>query len=57
MSPSYIDGYSTFYVDQDSKIYQHTIDKIIQDKEKDASNDVVKRLVNLQQKSAPSPAL
>ena len=57
MSPSYIDGYSTFYVDSDSKIYQHTVDRVMEDKDKVVMKTVVQKLMELKQRSATQPAL
>ena len=59
MSPSYLDGFSTFYVDSNSKIYQHTVDKVMEDKEKDkvAGNTILQKLLELRQRSETQPAL
>ena len=59
MSPSYLDGYSTFYVDSNSKIYQHTVDRVMEDKDKDkvAGKTIVQKLVELRQRSETQPAL
>ena len=57
LSPSYIDGYSTFYVDSDSKIYQHTVDRVMEDKDKVVMKTVVQKLMELKQRSATQPAL
>ena len=59
MSPSYLDGYSTFYVDSNSKIYQHTVDRVMEDKEKDklVGKTIVQKLLELRQRSETQPAL
>ena len=40
MSPIYLDGFSTFYVDSNSKIYQHTMDRVMEDKDKVVSKTI-----------------
>ena len=40
MSPSYLDRFSTFYVDSNSKIYQHTMDRVMEDKDKVVSKTI-----------------
>jgi len=57
MSPSYFDGYSTFYVDSNSKIYQHTVDKVMEDKDKEVVKSVSQRWRELKQRVATQPAL
>merc|ERR1719508_396671 len=57
LSPSYIDGHSTFYVDSDSKIYQHTVDRVMEDKDKVVMKTVVQKLMELKQRAATQPAL
>ena len=51
-APAYLDGYSTFYVDSDSKIYQHTLDRIRQDQEENTNKSLVQRLLDLIGKQA-----
>ena len=57
MSPAYLDGFSTFYVDSDSKIYQHTVDRVMEDKEKEVGKTMVQKLIELKQKAAAEPAV
>ena len=57
MSPAYLDGFSTFYVDSDSKIYQHTVDRVMEDKEKEAGKTMVQKLLELKQKTAAQSAV
>jgi hypothetical protein len=57
MSPSYLDGFSTFYVDSNSKIYQHTVDRVMEDKDKVVSKTIIQKLVDLKQRAAAEPAL
>lgn len=57
MSPSYLDGYSTFYVDSNSKIYQHTVDRVMEDKEKEVQKTVLQKLLELKQKTETQAAL
>ena len=57
MSPSYLDGFSTFYVDSDSKIYQHTVDRVMEDKDKEVSKTFIQKLADLRQRAAEEPAL
>jgi hypothetical protein len=57
MSPSYLDGFSTFYVDSNSQIYQHTVDRVMEDKDKEVSKNIIQKLVNLKQRAAAAPAL
>lgn len=44
LSPSYLDGYSTFYVDSDSKIYRHTVEKVRRGKEKEKVPSMIERI-------------
>ena len=58
MSPSYIDGYSTFYVDSDSKIYQHTVDKVRGSEDKEETKSMVQKLLEVANRQRVSqPAL
>ena len=57
MSPSYLDGYSTFYVDSNSKIYQHTVDRVMEDKDKVVSKTIIQKLADLKQRAAAEPSL
>jgi len=57
MSPSYLDGYSTFYVDSNSKIYHHTIDRVMEDKEKEVQKTFVQKLLELKQKTETQAAI
>jgi len=57
MSPAYIDGFSKFYVASDSKIYQHTVDRVMEDKEKEEGKTMVQKLLELKQKTAAQPAV
>ena len=57
MSPGYLDGFSTFYVDSNSKIYQHTVDRVMEDKDKVVSKTIIQKLVDLKQRAAAEPAL
>ena len=47
LSPSYLDGYSTFYVDSDNKIYQHTVDKVRRGEDKEVAKSLVQRMVEM----------
>jgi len=44
LSPSYLDGYSTFYVDSDSKIYRHTVEEVRRGKEKEKVPSMIERI-------------
>jgi hypothetical protein len=44
LSPSYLGGYSTFYVDSDSKIYRHTVEKVRRGKEKEKVPSMIERI-------------
>ena len=57
MSPSYLDGFSTFYVDSNSKIYHHTVDRVMEDKDKVVSKTIIQKLADLKQRAAAQPAL
>ena len=57
MSPSYLDGFSTFYVDSNSKIYQHTVDRVMEDKDKVVSKTIIQKMADLKQRAAAEPAL
>jgi hypothetical protein len=57
MSPSYLDGFSTFYVDSNSNIYQHTVDRVMEDKDKEVSKTIIQKLVDLKQRAAAEPSL
>jgi len=57
MSPCYLDGYSTFYLDSNSKIYQHTVDRVMEDKEKEVQKTMVQRLLELKQKAETQAAI
>lgn len=47
IAPVYMDGFSTFYVDSNSKIYQHTVDRVREDKDKVGRKSVVQKLGEL----------
>merc|ERR1712025_116704 len=47
LSPSYLDGYSTFYVDSDNKIYQHPVDKVRRGEDKELAKSLVQRMVEM----------
>jgi len=57
MSPSYIEGYSIFYVDSNSKIYHHTMDRVMEDRDKEIVKPLVQRLLELKKKQEAQPAL
>ena len=57
MSPGYLDGFSTFYVDSNSKIYQHTVDRVMEDKDKVVSKTIIQKMADLKQRAAAEPAL
>ena len=58
LSPSYIDGYSTFYVDSDNKIYQHTVDKVRGSEDKEETRSLVQKLLEVANRQRVSqPAL
>ena len=57
MSPAFLDGYSTFYVDSDSKIFQHTVDRVMEDKKKEVGKTMVQKLLDLQQKAEAQPSM
>jgi len=56
-SPSYIDGYSTFYVDSNSRIYHHTMDRVMEDRDKMVVKPLVQRLMELKTKQGAQPVL
>jgi len=56
-SPSYIDGYSTFYVDSNSRIYHHTMDRVMEDRDKMVVKPLVQRLMELKPKQGAQPVL
>ena len=51
-APAYLDGYSTFYVNSDNKIYQHSLDRVRPDQEKNVNKSVIQRLLELVGKEA-----
>jgi len=51
-APAYLDGYSTFYVDSDSKIYQHTLDRVRQEQGENTTKSPVQRMLELIGKQA-----
>merc|ERR1719481_1911991 len=57
IAPVYIDGYSTFYVNSESEIYQHTVDKVMKDKDGGVRKSVFQKLSELGSKSGTQPAL
>ena len=60
MSPSYLDGYSTFYVDSDSKIYRHTVGEVRRGRDKEKVPSMIERIaaiVNRQPVSQQQPAM
>jgi len=56
-APTYIDGFSIFYVDSKSKIYQHTMDRVMEDKDKVIRRTIVQKLLEFKQKSGTQPAM
>ena len=44
LSPSYLDGYSTFYVDSDSKIYRHKVEEVRRGKDKEKVPSMIERI-------------
>jgi len=57
IAPTYIDGFSIFYVDSYSKIYQHTMDRVMEDKDKVVRKTIVQKLSEFKQKSGTQPAM
>jgi len=57
IAPVYFDGYSTYYVNSESKIYQHTVDRVMEDKDKGVRKSVFQKLSELGSKSGTQPAL
>ena len=57
MSPSYLDGFSTFYVVSNSKIYQHTVDRVMEDKDNEVSKTFIQKLADLKLRAAAEHAL
>merc|ERR1719312_2372616 len=51
IAPTYIDGLSIIYVDSNSKIYQHTMDRVMEDKDKVVKRTMIQKLLELKQKS------
>ena len=43
----YLDGYSTFYVDNDNKIYHHTLDQVRGSRDKEVTKTLIQRLVEI----------
>jgi len=57
-TPSWYDGYSTFHIDGNNKIYKHVADRRMPDEDKEpALNPVVEKLKKLKPAPAPSPAI
>jgi len=54
---TYIDGFSIFYVDSNSKIYQHTMDRVMEDKDKVIRRTMVQKLSEFKQKTGTQPAM
>merc|ERR1712241_983522 len=52
MAPAYLDGYSTFYVNSDNKIYQHSLDSVRSEQGKNINKSVLQRLLELVGKQA-----
>ena len=57
IAPTYIDGLSIFYVDSNSKIYQHTVDRVIEDKDKVVRKTMIQKLLERKRKSGAQPAM
>jgi len=59
VAPTWYDGYSTFYVDNDNLIYKHIADRRKPDKDKEAlaANPVVEKLKKLKPTPAHSPVI
>jgi len=57
IAPTYIDGFSIFYADSYSKIYQHTMDRVMEDKDKVVRKTIVQKLSEFKQKSGTQPAM
>jgi len=47
LSPSYLDGYSIFYVDGNNKIYRHNLHSIMSDKDKEEIKSPVQKIIDL----------
>jgi len=57
IAPTYIDGLSIFYVDSNTKIYQHTVDRVIEDKDKVVRRTMIQKLLECKRKSGAQPAM
>jgi len=51
-APAYLDGYSTFYVNSDNQIYQHTLDRVRQEQGENTNKTLIQRLLDLIGKQA-----
>lgn len=51
-APAYLDGYSTFYVNSDNKIYLHSLDRVRPEQGKNINKSVIQRLLELVGKQA-----
>lgn len=59
LSPSYLDGYSTFYVDGDNKIYRHTVEEVRRGRDKEKVPSMIERIAAIvnRQPVSQQPAL
>ena len=59
LSPSYLDGYSTFYVDNDSKIYRHVVEEVRRGKDKEKVPSMIERIAAIvnRQPASQLPAM
>jgi len=54
-APAYLDGYSTFYVNTDNQIYQHTLDRVRPEEGQERTKSKIHRLLELIGKQARVP--
>jgi len=47
LSPSYLDGYSIFYVDANNKIYRHNLHSIMSDRDKEEIKSPVQKIIDM----------